>query len=316
MYESSVMLKPKYRKTHIVSSLFDTIHKKSHEEEKNDSDIELENELKPVNINKYIVSVPNERLALKNEKPLMICTYQVRTDGLYPFLMFLFKTSNDKACFIRLETKKQIKNAAIDYMQTILPFTELSYAGFYESAENSIIILSAEESSVIQKDYIGSQDYIGSLDYIWATSFEIVNKKYIINYKVDPIVIAFFFANPAFLILKDEGNCIYESPMVGYTSHENTCAEAEMDIYRETRNPSLGKCYYLDIDIPKTSASIMRIAFFSGKMVIKKEKDYDSFLCSENKCYAIQNYNHHVVLSAFRGCELGNKFHFKLMPCS
>ena len=290
MYESSIMLK--LRKTHIVSSLFDTIDKLSQEEEQSANETsyetELANECEPLSIK---VSVPNERLVLKKEKPLLICTYQVRTDGLYPFLMFLLKTSNDKVSFIQIDTKKQIKYAAVAYMQAILPFTELSYAGFYETKENNIIILSAEETKKMQQDYIGTQDYI------WATSFEIVNKKKVMNYLVDPLVIYFFLANPAFLILKDERNCIYESPMVGYTSHKNNCNENEMDIYRETRDPSLGKCYYLDIDIPKRSASIMRIAFFAGKMVLKKEKNYDSFLCCVNQCYLIQNYDQHVLLS-------------------
>jgi hypothetical protein len=296
MYESSVMLKQ--RKTHIVSTLFDTINKMSHEAESEaatseaatseEATSEAATSEEATSEASIKVSVPNERLELKKRKPILICTYQVRTDGLYPFIMFLFKTSTDKASFIPYDKTKQKKNDIIAYMQTILPVT---YAGFYETEENNIIILSAEETNTIRQDYIGSQDYI------WATSFEIMNKKKIMHYHIDPVVIVFFLANPAFLILK-EGNSIYESPMIGYKTHENTCSEDEMDIYREIIIPSLGKCYYLDIDIPKTSESIMRIAFFAGKMVLKKEKSYDSLLCGD-KYYIIENYDQHVLLSVF-----------------
>ena len=274
MYETSVMLK--HRKTHIVSThivstLFDTINKMSTEEAG-----ACETASACETVNKYSVSVPNERFVLNKKKSVLICTYQVRTDGLYPFLMFLL---NKKATFIKLDAQKQIKYAALAYMQTIL--SSVSYAGFCETEENNIIILSAEETNTIDNDYI------------WVTPFEIINKKKVMNALVDPLVIAFFSANPGFLFLKDERNRIYESPMVGYKSHD-TCAEDEMDIYRETRDPLFGKCYYIDRD-PIASPTIMRIAFFAGKMVLKKEKSYDSVLCGDK--YIIQNYDQHVVLN-------------------
>ena len=277
--------------THIVSTLFDTINKISTEEagasEAGASKTEYADACETADAseaasacetaNKYNVSAPNERLILNKKKPVLICTYQVRTDGLYPFLMFLL---NKKATFIKLDTQKQIKYSAISYMQSILP--SVSYSGFCETGENNIIILAAEETNTTISDYI------------WATSFEIMNKKKVMNEVVDPLVIAFFLANPGFLFLKDERKRIYESPMVGYKSHQHTCAEDEMDIYRETRDPLFGKCYYIDRD-PIASPTIMRIAFFAGKMVLKKEVNYDSVLCGDK--YIIQNYDQHVVLS-------------------
>ena len=90
MYESSVMLKQ--RKTHIVSTLFDTINKMSHEAESEAATIEAATSEAATSEASIKVSVPNERLEFKKGKPILICTYQVRTDGLYPFIMFLFKT--------------------------------------------------------------------------------------------------------------------------------------------------------------------------------------------------------------------------------
>ena len=277
MYETSVMLK--HRKTHIVSTLFDTINKMSSEEAGSSeaaSETECETASETARANKYSVSVPNEIFVLNKKKPVLICTYQVRTDGLYPFLMFLL---NKKASFIKLDAQKQIKYAAVTYMQSIL--LKVAYAGFCETEENNIIILSAEETNATGDDYN------------WATSFEIMNKKKVMNEMIDPVVMAFFLTNPAFLFVKDERNRIYESPMVGYKSN-HTCVD-EMDIYRETHNPLFGKCYYIDRDIPTVSSTIMRIAFFAGKMVLKKEKSYDSVLCGDK--YIIQNYDQHVVLN-------------------
>ena len=295
MYERSVMLK--HSKTHIVSRIFDTIHKMSSEtsetEPASETACDTEEVSETITAPTYIVSVPNERsvLKFKKEKPFMICTYKVRTDGLYPFLLFLVKKTMDgETTFVRLHSKKQIKYAALAHMQAILPSAALSYAGFYETEQNNIIIIAAEETEMMHKGH----------DYIWATAFEIMNKKKIMNYTLDPVVLAFFLANPTFLILKDEQNRIYESPMVGYKRHENNCHENEMDIYRETRDPAFGKCYYLDREMPTTTDNIMRIAFFAGKMVLNREKSYDSFLCIKNHCYILQNYNQHIVLSVFK----------------
>ena len=314
MYETSVMLK--HRKTHIVSTLFDTINKMTTASEAasaseaataceaatasevasareaaceaatacaREAASARETATASARANKYSVSVPNERLILNKKKPVLICTYQVRTDGLYPFLMFLL---NKKASFIKLDAQKQIKYAAITFMHSILP--SVSYAGFCETEENNIIILAAEETNTTVSDYICA-------DYNWATSFEIMNKKKLMNELVDPLVIAFFRANPSFLILKDERNYIYESPMIGYKSYNHKCTDDEMDIYRETHDPLFGKCYYIDRDVPESSPNVMRIAFFAGKMGLKKEEKYDSFLCGDK--YIIQNYDQHVLLS-------------------
>jgi hypothetical protein len=299
MYERSVMWK--HKRTHIVSRIFDTIHKIAEHDDHMIKEEEIADETATVCINDYSLSVPNEQLPLKirKEKPLMICTYQVRTDGLYPFILFLFQKpiALGHASFVTLAnvSQKKGKYAAIACVQTILPRVILRYAGFQETDANTIIILCAEETKAIHNDYV------------WATAFEIINKKKIMDYTVDPAVMAFFLANPAFLIVKDERNRIYEAPMIGYKSHQNTCAETEMDIYRETRDPSFGKCYYLDGEMPTTTDSIMRIAFFAGKMALEKEKEkgkiYDSLLCNSKQCYILQNYNHHVVLSVFSGCE-------------
>ena len=85
------MLKNK-RKPNIVSRLFDTINNMSLDEDTCDDENLYTDSTAFVRPN-YIVSVPNETQELKTTplKPVVICVYQVRTDGLYPYILFLLE---------------------------------------------------------------------------------------------------------------------------------------------------------------------------------------------------------------------------------
>ena len=279
------MLKNK-RKPNIVSRLFDTINNMSFDE--NTHKDEYTDSTAFVRSN-YIVSVPNETQTLKTTlKPVVLCVYQVRTDGLYPYILFLLQKYSHEFSFIKFSgTSKKMKYAAISQMKTLLPDPNLTYAGFSETTEQTIIILKYTEN-IISDDTI----------YIWATPFEIINTRKIGQTSVSEKVFDFFIANRDFLTLKTPEQRVYESPMIGYVlSNANTIEE--MDIYRETIIPGLGKCYYLMVDMPENSTkNIMRIAFFAGKMLMydgKKKLIYDSLLC-DKKYYIIQNYDQHIVL--------------------
>jgi hypothetical protein len=183
-----------------------------------------------------------------------------------------------------------MKYAAILQMKTLLPETNLTYAGFSETAEQTIIIYTAESYATTAED----------TEYIWATPFEIINKRQIGKYPISKKVFDFFIANREFLTIKTPHHDVYESPMIGYALSSESKLE-EMDIYRETIIPALGKCYYLLVDLPENSTkNIMRIAFFAGKMLVYDIKQkyvsttYDSLLC--DKKYVIQHYDQHVLL--------------------
>ena len=284
------MLKNK-RKPNIVSRLFDTINQLTEDETINDA-IECVEVKNPIN---YIVAVPNKTLPFKfsSIKPFMICLYQVRTDGLYPFLLFLFQKEYNNLSFLSINcstiNEKKIRYEVKAYLKEIIPTILCSYAGFYETEENNIIIFSCDEPVITNLE---------TNDSIWATPFEIINKK-IPLYSFQKSVTDFFRFNTDFLILKTLNQSIYESPMIGYVPALSQSFE-EVDIFRETILPALGKCYYLCNEISSPHKKMIRIAFFAGTMLIypvKKEQNYDSLLCHEKKYYIIQNYNQHVILS-------------------
>ena len=261
----------------------------------------------------FIVSIPNQQTPLKftSVKPIELCVYHVRTDGLNPFILFLLHkpSGQNEVKFITLAATigntKKIKYASLSYMKTILPAATLTYAGFYETIERNIIILKGTDANEMDMgtgtDAEANEMGTGTDEYIWATAFEIINKKKVMHYLLRPSVLAFFSANTDFLRLRNLDGGIYEAPLVGYyKARQMDTAPEEMDIYRETIIPALGKCYYLHMDLPGYTPknNIMRIAFFAGAMLIYNGSSIkaDTILCREHKRYAIQNYNQHVVL--------------------
>lgn len=282
----------------IVSSLFDTINEN---DAKNDVQVN-EPHIAPLEVLEEHIAqaqVPNHLLPIKftTAKPVVICVYHINTIESRPFILFLLKKHEHELCFIPCPGHKKIKYSALSYVQSLFPEILLSYAGFYEGhKENTIICLARN----------GNQLSLNT-DYFWATPFEIINKKKVMTEFLHPNVLTFFQSNLNFLILKSTDNYIYETPMIGYYYSQQplTTRIEEMDIYRKTIIPLLGKCYYLDIDIKPSIYSILRIAFFAGKMLIEGEKDrvYDSLLSPSVNKYIIQNYNQHCIISVFSQLE-------------
>ena len=190
MYKTSVMLKNKLNnKNHIVSRVFDTINKMTDGVDKIcESNEEIENNVSSI-YNNYVVSLPNMKppTNISNAKPFLICMYQVRTDGLYPFLLFLLKKVDNEANFIEMPEisggLKKIKYAALGYAKTILPETKIVYAGFYELPAKNIIILNCNEPHI---------EIYTSNENMWTTSFEIINKRKIGNNLIHNNVLDFF----------------------------------------------------------------------------------------------------------------------------
>jgi len=301
MYKTSVMLKNKLRNKHnIVSRVFDTINKMTDEVEQKDEDAASEEKYETIATvtNNYSVSLPSAKIHA-NTKPFLICIYQVRTDGLYPFLLFLLNIVDIwEANFIHMPAirggYKKIKYAALTYAKSILPEVNISYAGFYELTAQNIIILNCSERT---------PEMYTSPEYIWTTSFEIINKRKIGHTPIHNNVLDFFIENPSFLTLKTSDQRIYESPMIGYAKVDtNACSTEELDIYRETLLPELGKCYYLYTTIPYMKEShLLRVAFFAGEMVVYGDvcdkKNIESMLCKNHGRYMIEHYKQLTLLA-------------------
>lgn len=238
-----------------------------------------------------IIEIPNytELPEFNNSKTFIICLFQIVTSGLSPFLLYLFKKNEDSLQFIKLQSLgKTSEQEAVDYMSNIISDGEISYAGFTETNENNILFLK----------YVALND-IKSLmgNYYWTTTHEIINLKSVINNPISSDVIDFFINHPELLVLKNEDEFIYETPVIGYymiTREQN-------DIYREKRIDKYEKCYYFHINMPINYSNklIVRSALFLKRTGLMDDNfsNLDSLVYNNNHYYLIKDYAQHTVIS-------------------
>jgi hypothetical protein len=237
--------------------------------------------------------------AFSSIKPLFICLFQIRMDGLDPFLCFLLHRRNGVADFTPLpsfdggKNNKRLKKEAVDFMQTELAAGEISYAGFAETRERNILILK----------YVNDEPLPLANAYAWALTHELVNTQTLMADRIHPHVVTFFRQQPAFLALHNQADAPYAAPVVGYYSVPPATKFELADIYRESILPALGKCYYFYIDKKKTADSLtMRAALFLKRTCLHAEQfeANDSLLTidiEDHHRYVLQNYAQHTPLS-------------------
>ena len=234
-------------------------------------------------------------------KPLLICLFQIVMEGLHPFLVYLLMLNKNVLNIISFpsfdggKNNKQLKQDVIDYMAKL--FGDISYAGFLETGENNVIFLK----------YTGIRHKMPP-NYYWATVHELVNLKQIMEIPVALSLSNLFFNNPALLYLKNENEDVYETPVIGYfpAATNMTIPDELIDVYRETKNNKLGKCYYFRL---KNTGNI-RAVIFLGRMGMmsshneQKEDNFagfNSFLFKDDDAqyYAINEYKQHTTLLNF-----------------
>ena len=253
--------------------------------------------------------VPNylERPLFNHTKPMLICMFQIRMDGLCPFLLFLLHKNKRETMFNFVnfpsfdggKDSKHLKKDAVNYMEGRLAKGDISYAGFTENETNNILILK----------YIDNELSVPSDEYCWASTHELINLKTItttqsVNNPISPTVFKFFIKNHAFLLLRNEKEVIYETPVIGYYK----ISKGEIiDIFRKTLLKDIGSCYYFYVNRPPKNDGddlIIRSLLFLGRMRLfgksTNVNECDSFLLNTDdhvKMYAINNYSQHLPLS-------------------
>ncbi len=253
----------------------------------------------------YTIDVPNATnpLAFTCAKPTAICLFQIRLDGLYPFFLYLLQSSNEQLSFPQALPNKNIIKASISYMNKIDAEASITYAGWSETEDNNIILLRYETKNHEPKPL--------RCDMRWTSAHEIINTGKDVIHKS---VLQFFLTNRDFLYIKKEDKSNYAIPMLGYYYANKigpnkigpNANVVDTDIYREQIIPSLGKCYYLFLNLPETieGKNIIRTIYFPGKMVIyttKKEENTKVYSCNSILVPAlnriiINHYNQHTVL--------------------
>lgn len=253
--------------------------------------------------NLAIIDVPNylDIPSFNNSKTLLICLFQIVTEGLTPFLLYLLHS--EKGTHLQFITmisfdggkhNKKLTEESVVYMKRQLNTrADISYAGFTETSTNNILFLK----------YISlpsCDNYSLSSDYYWATTHELVNLKTVMNIPIALTVTDFFIKNPILLQLKNEEDIIYETPVIGYY----ICDNETNDIYRENRIDKYGKCYYFDINMPEKQIvncnNIIRAAIFLNRtgLINNTFHNLDSIVYNKDKhYYLIKSYAQHTALA-------------------
>jgi len=312
------MLKTPTKRLNPFAKILQKIIKEDEDEEEDKDQYRKDNDIlkDPSSTISVFAEVPNylERPLFAKAKPMLICMFQIRMDGRYPYLLFLLHKNkrNTVFNFVKFPSfdggkdSKNLKKDAVKYMETKFSNGDISYAGFTENETNNILILKYIDTPHTETPHTDTPMSIPSDNYCWASTHELINLKSIMipqPVAISAIVINFFIKNPNFLLLRNEKEVIYETPVIGYYT---IAKDALMDIFRETLRKDIGSCYYFYIDPPKTETStiIMRSLLFLGRLgLIEKIKNVnacDSFLLTRDdhvKMYAINHYSQHLPLS-------------------
>lgn len=260
--------------------------------------------------NLAIIDIPNylEPPHFKNSKTLLICMFQMVTDGLLPFIVYLLAKNKDELHLVQLpsfdggKNNKFLQQDTINYMTHIISDGEISYAGFIETAPNNIIFL----KYVPYTPYKSITSRFITDHYYWVTAHELVNLKHVIHIPISKNVVTFFMDQPSLLTLKNEKDIAYEIPVIGYYDVPAMGAENYelMDIYREMRFEKYGKCYYFHMNFPihlKNKSLVMRTVLFLEKTGLLNNSFHDcnSLVYNKNELhyYLIKNYSQHFTLS-------------------
>jgi hypothetical protein len=254
-----------------------------------------------VNNKSAFIDIPNYLInpSFKTSKQIMICMFQIVSDAFSPFILYLLhKTKEDLLQFITLHdanTNNHLKHKTIEFMNNMFPsVSDISYAGYVETNDNNIIIL---KCAPLINEQLPDNYYL-------ATTHELVNLKNVANIAIAKNVIRFFINNQSLLILRNDDDIIYNTPVVGYYESKSSSKDfKEIDIFKESLKNKLGKYYLFSaaLSSEKNDSIFMRAVVFLNEVSINEEKPHlkTSIIYNKNGniTYAIKHYSQHMPLS-------------------
>ena len=185
---------------------------------------------------------------------IYICSYDVNTEGKYPFLRFLFTKTLFSThlllpqvfLFKNVDTAELIEHTK-GYLAGLLNETNIElfsesveFDGFMEYNNNLYLFLNITKYKVEVNDiYSNSRFWLILMD-------EIVNYKHICNIPKHPSVVDFFILNDCCCFLQDKNENNYETPVVCYVGKPENQLNFTL-LFGEpktNKNAILGPYYY------------------------------------------------------------------------
>jgi hypothetical protein len=199
--------------------------------------------------------------------------FQIVNNNTQPFLLYLLNIRQG-ATFP--DGRRSTLKASVKYMRELFPAADISYVGYYSTAERHVLIL----------QYMANETEAEAVpEFIWTTPHEIMNLQRILTYPIAPYIIDFFKQNTDLLVLRPADSWLdYETPVIGYYRTDAQLADIRPDL--ETH------LYYfseapLEPSLRMDKIILVRSVIFRTDMIRREGEIW----------YAISDYNQHYPLS-------------------
>jgi hypothetical protein len=189
-----------------------------------------------------------------------------------------------------------LKQDSVNYISKLFPTAEeVSYAGFMESNKYNIIFIKYVSSS--------SSHELCENNICWTTCHELVNLKKVTDLPICKNVSDFFIDHSYLLVLKNENDVIYTTPVIGYY----ILSDNNDDIYKKVIDTNYRYyMFYCSMPQKPKNTTIMRAALFLENPSLNSindniyKSDFSTSLIYNKKTiitYAISHYSQHIPLS-------------------
>jgi len=250
-----------------------------------------------------LAELPQDSMCYDN---IYICSYDVNTEGKYPFLRFLLTKTlfNTHLLLPQVLLLKNVDTAELieytkGYLAGLLNATNIElfsesveFDGFMENNNNLYLFFNITKCKVEINDiYRNSRFWLILMD-------EIVNYKHICNIPIHPSVVDFFILNDCFCFLQDKNENNYETPLVCYVGKPENQLNFTL-IFGESKtnkNAILGPYYYFK-DFHSafkecselTNGGVVRFAVFVGNTKFIENNPNDPNDASDIKAERLQD---------------------------
>lgn len=257
-------------------------------------------------------TINSDITSMDTEFTVHICGYQVNTHGYKPFLQyFMHKSNNIKDPLLKNSESKSVLDSNLElmtfphfqykpggtdimlkcmmlldiiffsYKQTSL---EYIYKGFQiDNSQNIYLFFDCSSYNI-------DSHKLSRMNDVWLILIdEIINHKYVCNFRIDEKVTQFFDNHPNLLLLQDVNGENIEPPTVAYIGCHNKMVEF-CSVFGSPKN-KYGYYTFTDYkkaieqggykDQVKINGGIIRFAIFLGSMNILQDTD-NMFIPEEN----------------------------------
>lgn len=197
----------------------------------------------------------DDYLSHSNLKKIIICPYEVNTNGECPFLKFFLEKNmySNSLSFIEIPIFENLDSEQLINLSKVCLFSYftnlvyddfnnlIDFNGFYLFQNNIYMFVDLTKCKIELNDV-----YTKSNNIWFAIMDEILNYQKVLNMRVDNFTVNFFINNDEFIYLLNENGESYEVPVVSYVGEEESKLNFTyiFGVSTKNKNAILGPYYY------------------------------------------------------------------------